>query len=192
MGESLPGTDGEVKMSKSMGNDIPLLSEPWDMFGKVMSIPDKAMPIYHKLILGWTPAQIQELEDGLDSGTLHPNDAKMRLAREIVTIYHSAEGAEAAQKRWDEVQRNRGLPDDIPVESLTEPERVLDILRRLKMVGSGNEAKRLMEQDGVRLNGELVKDFAATITPDMLPVVLQVGKRKFVRLVAKVAEGQTQ
>ena len=68
MGESLPGTDGEIKMSKSLGNHIPLLSEPWDMFGKVMSVPDKAMPIYHKLILGWSPAQVKELEDGLDGG----------------------------------------------------------------------------------------------------------------------------
>ncbi len=64
MGESLPGTDGDVKMSKSLGNHIPLLAEPWDMFGKVMSVPDKAMPIYHKLILGWSPAQMQELETG--------------------------------------------------------------------------------------------------------------------------------
>ena len=184
MGESLPGTDGEIKMSKSLGNHIPLLAEPWDMFGKVMSLPDKAMPIFHKLILGWSPAQVQELESGLASGTLHPNEVKMALAREIVSIFHSPEAAQAAQKRWDEVFRSgSGVPEDIAEERLAEPERVLDILRRLDMVSSGKEAKRLMEQGGIRLNDEPVKDPTATVTLDMLPAVLQVGKRKFVRLV---------
>ena len=184
MGESLPGTDGEIKMSKSLGNHIPLLAEPWDMFGKVMSVPDKAMPIFHKLILGWGPVQLQELEAGLADGTLHPNEVKMRLAREIVQIFHSAEAAEAAQKRWDEVFRSGGgIPADIPEERLSADERVLDILRRLNMVSSGGEAKRLMEQNGIRLNEAPVSDATAVITLDMLPAVLQVGKRKFVRLV---------
>ncbi|MFQ3565493.1 MAG: tyrosine--tRNA ligase [Aggregatilineales bacterium] len=186
MGESLPGTDGEIKMSKSIGNHIPLLAEPWDMFGKVMSLPDKAMPIYHKLILGWSPAQLQELEAGLANGTLHPNEAKMRLAREIVTIFHSAEAAQAAQRRWDEVFRGgSGVPDDIPEAVLQGEERVVDVLRRLNMVSSGAEAKRLIQQNGVRLNEQTVTDLAATITPEALPAVLQVGKRRFVRLVAE-------
>ena len=184
MGESLPGTDGEIKMSKSLGNHIPLLSEPWDMFGKVMSVPDKAMPIFHKLILGWSPAQMKELEDGLTSGALHPNEVKMRLAREIVSIFHNPEAAEEAQRRWDEVFRGgSGVPEDIPEASLAAEERVTDILRRLEMVGSGAEARRLIEQNGVRLDGTPVTDIHATITPDALPAVLQVGKRKFVRLV---------
>jgi tyrosyl-tRNA synthetase len=109
----------------------------------------------------------------------------MRLAREIVTIFHSADAAAAAQKRWDEVFRSHGgIPEDIPSETLAQPERVLDILRRLNMVSSGGEAKRLMEQNGVRLNEQPVTDTQATITLEMLPAVLQVGKRKFVRLVA--------
>lgn len=185
MGESLPGTDGEIKMSKSLGNHIPILAEPWDMFGKVMSVPDKAMPIYHKLILGWSPAQLNELTRGLADGTLHPNEVKMNLAREIVAIFHSADAAAAAQKRWDEVFRSHGgLPQDIEQSVLSAPERVLDILRRLEMVASGAEAKRLMQQNGVRLNEQPVTDPAAVVTPEMLPVVLQVGKRKFIRLVA--------
>jgi tyrosyl-tRNA synthetase len=186
MGESLPGTDGEIKMSKSLGNHIPLMAEPWDMFGRVMSVPDKALPIYHKLILGWSPAQLDELKTGLESGKLHPNEVKMRLAREIVSIFHGAEASQAAQKRWDEVFRSHGgLPEDMPEETLAQAERVVDILRRLKMVSSGGEAKRLMEQSGVRLNEQPVTDPMTSVTPDMLPAVLQVGKRKFVRLVAK-------
>jgi tyrosyl-tRNA synthetase len=186
MGESLPGTDGEIKMSKSLGNHIPLLSEPWDMFGKVMSVPDKAMLIYFKLILGRSPAQLKEIETGLADGGIHPNELKMSLAHEIVSIFYSPEDAEAAQKRWDEVFRSDGdsIPEDIAEESLTAEERVMDILRRLNMVDSGGEAKRLMKQNGVRLNQEPVTDPSAIVTLDMLPAVLQVGKRKFVRLIS--------
>jgi tyrosyl-tRNA synthetase len=183
MGESLPGTDGDIKMSKSLGNHIPLLAEPWNMFGKVMSVPDKAMPIYHRLILGWSPALVTELEAGMASGMLHPNEVKMSLAREIVSIFHSPEAAEESQKRWDEVFRGgSGVPEDIPEAALVSEERVTDILRRLEMVSSGAEARRLIEQNGVRIDGQPIADVMATIKPDALPVVLQVGKRKFVRL----------
>jgi tyrosyl-tRNA synthetase len=183
MGESLPGTDGYAKMSKSLGNHIPLLAEPWDMFGKVMSIPDHAMVIFYKLILGWSPAQLAELEAGLSDGTLHPNEVKMRLAREIVTIFHSPEAAQQAQKRWDDVFRSgRGIPEDIPQATLTQPEKVVEVLKRLNMVSSGGEARRLIDQNGVRLNDVTVTDPNMLITPESLPAVLQVGKRKFVRL----------
>lgn len=188
MGESLPGTDGHLKMSKSQGNHIPLLSEPWDMFGKVMSVPDHAMPIFHKLVLGWPPAQLAQFEADLADGVLHPNNAKMRLAREIVAIYHSSSDAEAAQRRWDEVFRSKdgdGVPSDIPTEQLAAPERILDLLRRLGMVESGKEAARLLEQGGIRLNGEVVSERDALVGLDGLPAVLQVGKRRFVRLIAE-------
>jgi tyrosyl-tRNA synthetase len=186
MGESLPGTDGEIKMSKSLGNHIPLMSTPNDMFGKVMSIPDKAMPIYYKLLLGWLPAEVETLEKQLASGDVHPNEIKMQLAREIVSIFLGGEeAAQAAQANWDEVFRGgSGVPQDIEEETLSADERVLDILRRLNMVASGKEAKRLIEQNGVRLNDQPVTDSNLTITLDMLPAVLQVGKRKFVKLVA--------
>ena len=184
MGESLPGTDGEVKMSKSLGNHIPLLSEPWDMFGKVMSLPDKAMPVYHKLILGWTPALLQALESDLASGALHPNDAKMRLARKIVSIFHSPDAADAAQKRWDEVFRGGvGVPDDIEDAPVQNGEEIRAILVRLGMVSSRGEARRLIQQNGVRLNDAKVADLKAAVDADMLPAILQVGKRQFVRLV---------
>jgi tyrosyl-tRNA synthetase len=186
MGESLPGTDGTAKMSKSTGNHIPLLSEPWDMFGKVMSVPDKAMLLYYKLLLGWQEAQLRELETGMANGTLHPNEVKMRLAREIVSIFHSPQDAEQAQKRWDEVFRSGSkdaLPAEMPEEVLAEPRKLIDVLRDLKMVASGSEAKSLIQNAGIRMNSEVVTDPSLTLTPENLPVVLQVGKRKFVRLV---------
>ncbi|MDE2951604.1 MAG: tyrosine--tRNA ligase [Chloroflexota bacterium] len=184
MGESLPGTDGDVKMSKSLGNHIPLLSEPWDMYGKVMSLPDKAMGIYHKLILGWTPAQVEDLERKLRSGELHPNDVKMNLAGEIVSIFHGNADAEAAQSRWNEVFRGgSGIPDDIDEAMVPATEEIRDILVRLRMVGSRGEARRLIQQNGVRLNEEKVDSLQAVVSPEMLPAILQVGKRQFVRLV---------
>jgi tyrosyl-tRNA synthetase len=187
MGELLPGTDGYVKMSKSIGNHIPLLSEPWDMFGKIMSVPDHAMPIYHKLLLGWQQDKLDELKQGLASGDLHPNEVKMALARQIVSIFHGATGAETAQKRWDETFRSGGdgIPDDIPEKVLPEAKRLVDILRDNDMVASGGEAKRLAGNNGIRVNGQQIDDVNMDITPDLLPVVVQVGKRKFLRLKAK-------
>ena len=185
MGESLPGTDGDSKMSKSLGNHIPLLSKPWDMFGKVMSLPDKVMGVYHRLILGWTPTEVDSLEAKLASGELHPNETKMRLAREIVSIFHSLADADAAQKRWDEVFRGgAGVPEDMDEAVVIEAEEIRDILVRLDMVGSRGEAKRLIQQNGVRLNDDKIDSLQTMITLDMLPAVLQVGKRQFVRLVA--------
>jgi len=186
MGESLPGTDGEIKMSKSLGNHIPLLGEAWDMFGKVMSVPDKAMPIFHKLLLGWSADQLADLDKGLANGSLHPNEVKMALAREIVTIFHSKADADVAQDRWDKLFRSHdknAVPDDIAEIVITTEEKLLDILRRLDMVESGKEAKRLIEQGGIRMNGDVVKDGNMMVTPDLLPIVVQVGKRKFMRLV---------
>jgi tyrosyl-tRNA synthetase len=186
MGESLPGTDGYIKMSKSLGNHIPLLAEPWDMFGKVMSIPDHAMGIFYKLILGWSPTALADLDAGLSSGAMHPNEVKMRLAREIVSIFHSPEAAQQAQKRWDDVFRGgKGIPEDIPQAAIAEAEKVVEILKRLNMVASGSEARRLIDQNGVRLNDVVVTDPNMLITPESLPAVLQVGKRKFVRLTSE-------
>ena len=191
MGESLPGTDGEAKMSKSLGNHIPLLSEPWDMFGKVMSLPDKSMGVFHKLILGWTPAQVDELEARLAAGDLHPNDTKMQLARKIVSIFHSRDDADAAQTRWDEVFRGGGgIPADIDAAVVEAEEEIRDILVRLKMVNSRGEARRLIQQHGVRLNEEKVDSLQATITLEMLPAVLQVGKRQFIRLIKPNGGGE--
>ena len=184
MGELLPGTDGQAKMSKSMGNHIPLLAEPWDMFGKVMSVPDKAMPMYHKLILGYSPAQLEAMERGLQDGSEHPNEIKLSLAQEIVSIFCSPPEAATARQRWDEVFRSGGVPQDIAEVALQGEERVLDLLRRLAMVSSGGEARRLMKQRGIRLNDVAVTDVQALVPLSSLPTVLQVGKRHFVRLVA--------
>ncbi len=182
MGESLPGTDGDIKMSKSLGNHIPILSAPEDMYGKVMSLPDKTMLVFHKLVLGWSPADLDRLARQLASGELHPRDAKMRLAREIVSIFHDPVAAAAAERDFVVKFQERSVPEDLPVRPVAGPERVVDLMVELAMAGSKGDAKRLIKNGGVRIDGQQISDIAAEVTPDQLPAVLQVGKRHFVRL----------
>ncbi len=175
----LPGTDGEVRMSKSLGNHIPLNSNAEDMYGKVMSIPDKAMPIYAKLATAWTPEEVHAFENDLAAGTLHPRDGKMRLARGITSVFYSAEEAENAEKQFVTTFQQGNVPDDIPEYTFKDDEKILDIIVGQKMSGSRSEARRVIDQQGVKLNGEVVSDLNVEIPDD---AILQVGKRRFLRL----------
>ncbi|MER3469657.1 MAG: tyrosine--tRNA ligase, partial [Thermoflexus sp.] len=111
----LPGTDGVRKMSKSLGNHIPLNTTPEDMFGKIMSVPDEAMPLYFKLLTRYPPQRIAAIEQGLQEGTLHPRDAKMRLAHEIVAIFFGEEAADRAEAHFRTVFQERSFPEEMPV-----------------------------------------------------------------------------
>lgn len=176
----LPGTDGEVKMSKSLGNHIPLLSTPEDMYGKVMSVPDKAMGLYFRLVTRWTPPEIEEIESGMASGQLHPRDIKMKLAHEIVSIFQSEQAAERAQEAFVRVFQRGNLPTDMPEFSLQDGQTVLDVLVEGNLVSSKSDGRRMIDQQGVRLDGEVLTDPNQPLTQ---PGVLQVGKRKYLRLV---------
>lgn len=176
----LPGTDGEVKMSKSLGNHIPLLSTPEDMYGKVMSVPDKAMGLYFRLVTRWTPPEIEEIESGMASGQLHPRDIKMKLAHEIVSIFQSEQAAERAQEAFVRVFQRGNLPRDMPEFSLQDGQTVLDVLVAGNLVSSKSDGRRMIDQQGVRLDGEILTDPNQPLTQ---PGVLQVGKRKYLRLV---------
>jgi tyrosyl-tRNA synthetase len=175
----LPGTDGEVKMSKSLGNHIPLLATPEDMYGKVMSVPDKAMGQFFRLVTRWTPPEIEMIEAELSSGRLHPRDAKMRLAHEIVSIYHSQSAADHAQAEFVRVFQKGDLPTAMDEYSLQPGQSVLDVLLAGKLVESKSEGRRLLEQHGIRLDGKPLLDANA---PFPGPGVLQVGKRRFLRI----------
>jgi tyrosyl-tRNA synthetase len=175
----LPGTDGEVKMSKSLGNHIPLNTDPTDMFGKVMSVPDKAMGDYMRLVTRWTASEIVEKEKAVAEGKLHPRDAKMAIAHEITAIYYSEEEAEKAQETFVSVFQKGQVPDDMPVYQIKKDETVLDVLMGAKLAKSKGEARRLIEQNGVRLDGETLSDANQKFPGKG---VLQVGKRRFVRV----------
>ncbi|MCK5313954.1 MAG: tyrosine--tRNA ligase [Anaerolineales bacterium] len=175
----LPGTDGEIKMSKSLGNHIPLLSSPEDMYGKVMSVPDKAMGQYFRLLTRWTPHEIVELESGIEENRIHPRDAKMRLAKEIVSIYYSEAAAERAQEAFVRVFQKGNIPTEMAEYVLTPDQTVLDVLVSGGLVNSKSEGRRLIAQNGVRLDGETLKDANQAFPHDG---VLQVGKRRFLRV----------
>jgi tyrosyl-tRNA synthetase len=180
----LPGTDGVVRMSKSVGNDIPILAAPEDMYGKVMSIPDSAMLQYYRLATRYTPAQIAAIEQGLSSSALHPRDAKMELAREIVTIFHDAAAAARAEEHFVTVFQRKDLPAEMPEWRLGGPTNIVDLMASARLAASKSEARRLIEQGGVRLNGVVV-DSVSHIVEANAETVLQVGKRKYLRLLAK-------
>jgi tyrosyl-tRNA synthetase len=177
----LPGTDGDVKMSKSLGNHIPLLASPEDMYGKVMSIPDKAMGQYFRLVTPWTPDEIAKLEREMQQGQLHPRDAKMKLAREIVSIYHSTEAARQAEANFVRIFQQGDIPEEMPEYHLKPGQSVLDVLVESSLVSSKSEGRRMLQQNGVRLDGETLTD-AAQQFPH--PGVLQVGKRRYLRILA--------
>jgi len=175
----LPGTDGEIKMSKSLGNHIPLRSTPDDMYGKIMSVPDKAMGLFMRLVSRWTPDKIAEVESGLKSGALHPRDVKMSLAREIVSIYHSPEDAVQAEQEFKKVFQQKDIPDEMPSFTLQKGQTILDVLVAAGMVSSKSDGRRMIEQKGVKLDGEVLEKFDLVFPH---PGVLQVGKRRFVRV----------
>jgi tyrosyl-tRNA synthetase len=183
----LPGTDGEVKMSKSQGNYIPINSTADDMYGKLMSVPDKAMPQYYRLVTRWTPAEIDALEKDVSSGKVHPKVAKMKMSREVTEIFYGAEAAERAEANFDSMFRTHSLPDNIPVYASHEGQTVLDVMVEANLVSSKSEGRRLMQQNGVRLLSEDgTRDEAETLTdPNMVfphPGVLQVGKRHYLKI----------
>jgi tyrosyl-tRNA synthetase len=179
----LPGTDGEVKMSKSQGNYIPINTTADDMYGKLMSVPDKAMPLYYRLVTRWTPAEIAALERDVTSGKVHPKDAKMKMAFEVTEIFHGAEAARHAEETFKKIfQPGGGLPDekDIPVFTLRDGQTVLDILVEGKLVASKSEGRRLIDQKGARLDGETLTDPNQQFPH---PGILQAGKRRYLKVV---------
>jgi len=177
----LPGTDGEVKMSKSLGNHIALLLEPADMYGKVMSIPDKAMIDYYRFLTRFTPSEIEQIQADLVSGKLHPRDVKMKLAFEIVAIYHHEKAAQEAQEAFVRVFQEGDVPEEMSVYPLQVDQTVLDVLAESGLVSSRGEARRMVQQNAVSLDDEkLIDPFA----PFPGPGVLRVGRRKFLRVIA--------
>lgn len=176
----LPGTDGEVKMSKSLGNHIPLLAAPEDMYGKVMSVPDHAMGHYFRLLTRWTPPEIEALERGMAEGRLHPRDVKMKLAREIVAIYHSEAAAEEAERTFVRIFQQGEAPQEMPEFRAQRGQPLLEVLVAGGLVSSKSEGRRLIEQHGVRLDGQTLHEANAPLPHGG---VLQVGKRKFLRVI---------
>lgn len=185
----LVGLDGVEKMSQSLGNYIGITEEPFQMYGKVMSIPDSLLVNYYTLATDVPLEEVRALEAGLAEGSAHPMEAKKRLGREIVALYHSAAAAHEAQERWLSQYSKHEAPTEmpemeIPVEAMREGQVFLPaMIAHLGLAASNGEARRLMTQGGVKLDGDKLDDPTAEFAPEELRgKVLKVGKHQYVRL----------
>jgi tyrosyl-tRNA synthetase len=205
----LVGLDGSRKMSKSLGNYIGITEPPADMFGKIMSIPDDLMWSYYELTTDRTPQQITALKQEVSSGALHPMDAKMRLAEEIVSGFHGPDPARKAAENFQRVFRDRQSPSDMQEFHLKridqgsvytefrdggkdfqvtihEFPKWVNLLTFLHQVESASDATRIIKQGGLEINGEILREPAAKLnTKDPGTYQVRVGKRKFLRLIVE-------
>jgi tyrosyl-tRNA synthetase len=179
----LIGTDGVNKMSKSLGNYIGIKENPSDMYGKIMSIPDAIIWHYFELLTDLPIKEIENMKREMGKGVLYPREAKAKLAREIVTIYHGKRLAQEAEREFQKVFKEKKLPTKIPELKIQQKRlNVLDLLVWTKLVVSRSQAKRLISQRGVKIDGKVISDWKTTIQPKK-GMIIQVGKRNFLKLV---------
>ena len=185
----LEGLDGVQKMSKSLGNYVGITEPAPEQYGKLMSLPDPLLPRYLTLTTGWAPDQVAETTRALEAGDLSPRDAKRLLARTVADLYHGPGAGVAAEAEFDRVFRAHEPPSDVPEHHLEPPDpadgplRVAAVLHQAGLANSNKEGRRLIQQGGVRLDGDVVEDpDLALPATDLDGHLLQVGKRRWVRL----------
>lgn len=183
----ITGTCGTQKMSKSLGNYIGILDDPFDKFGKVMSIPDELMVEFYTYCTPLQEREIKEISDGLEQGVLHPNETKKKLAQKIVGFFHGEEIATQMREQFEAVFKKGGVPDDAPSFHVGDGKSLIDILVESKMLASKGEARRMFKQNAVSimdedLNGSKVSDENMLLDHSHEGKVLKVGKRKFLRI----------
>ena len=182
----LEGLDGKEKMSKSLGNYVGIAEPPQEIFGKLMSISDELMWRYIELLSFEPAATVRKWKDDIAAGA-NPRDVKVRFAKEIVARFHSRAAADEAQAEFDQRFREGALPDKMPEITVAAPAGGILIAQLLKQAGltpSTSEAQRMIEQGGVKLDGERVDDKGLKLMPGR-SVIAQVGKRKFARITVK-------
>jgi tyrosyl-tRNA synthetase len=179
----LEGTDGVQRMGKSLNNYIALREDPSQMFGKVMSVPDALIGRYFRLATTLPNAECEQVERDLAAGAATPRDAKIRLAREIVTLYHGEKAGQAAQAHFEKTVVRKELPDEMPAYRLSDAESPT-IGKLLVLVGwaaSNREAQRLVEQGAIKLDGARIEDVRHVET-SWSGKVLQKGNHQFVKI----------
>ena len=173
----LEGLDGVRKMSKSLGNYVGLTDKPEDMYGKLMSVPDKLMVRYYELLTNATPEEIVAVK----SGGMHPMEAKKRLARTIVTEYHGAPAATRAEEYFESKHQRREVPASAQVYRIAEDLWICELMKQLQFTPSTSEARRLVSQGAVRVDGHTITDVNFRFVPGEHKV-LEVGKRRVARI----------
>lgn len=174
----IEGTDGR-KMSKSYNNCVYLTDAPAEMYGKLLSMPDNLITLYMECCTDMPMSEVAAAEKALKDGKENPKNLKMRLAREIVTMYHSAADAKAAEEAFENVFKNKGVPEDMPEYKAKKEESLIDALVASGSCASKSEARRLIEQGGIKVNEKAVTDVNAKAEEG----IVKVGKRKFVRVI---------
>ncbi len=180
----LAGTDGVEKMSKSLDNYIGISESPREMYGKTLSIPDTLIYDYFELTTSVSRAELSRIQTQLESLKVNPRDLKRQLARELVTQYHSKEAAAHAEEEFDRIFVKKDVPDDIEEFDLTSSDSRIGIIKLLtetKLASSNGEARRLVDQGGVSVDGKRVAGQQAIVDLGA-PVIVKVGKRKFLRI----------
>ncbi len=180
----LVGTDGVEKMSKSYDNYIGISDEPSQIFGRTLSIPDNLIYQYFELATNVTSQKLAEIKSHLADGDANPRDIKRELARTLVTMYHNKEAAEIAQQEFDNIFINKGLPDEIEELNIGEKKEIniLDLIILVNFAPSKGEARRLVLQGGVSIDGNKISDVQSSISVSA-GMILKVGKRKFIKLI---------
>ncbi len=181
----LVGTDGVEKMSKSYGNYIGISDETKEIFGKTLSIPDSLIYAYFELATDITNDRLAEIKTLLKDGITNPRDLKRDLAKKLVEMYYDADAALNAEREFDNIFVNKGLPDEIEefrIDNNVKEISILELLSKVKFAPSKQEARRLVQQGGVTIDGEKISDINAIVIIDK-EKILKVGKRKFVKII---------
>lgn len=179
----LLGTDGR-KMSKSFGNAINILDTPNDMYGKIMALRDELIPHYFELCADASASELQSIKAFLAYKANNPMELKVRLAKEIVALYHGEKKAVAAEKEFEKIFKEKQFPSDMPKAKLGSegPFQLAELLVMVNLASSKSEARRLTEQGGVKINGIVEKDSAKQIAASKGTIV-QVGPRRFLEII---------
>ena len=178
----LEGTDGIDKMSKSYGNDIGLYDKPEDMYGKTLSISDDMIVKWFTLAADADETVVKSAESRLADSSINPMEVKRELARAVVELYYDAETASQAEQHFNTIVVGKGTPDDIPEFSLNEEDLIVNVIFDAGILQSKGEARRMIKQGAVKLDGESITDIQAIITPSG-EQILKVGKRRFLKVI---------
>jgi len=180
----LLGTDGVNKMSKSLGNYIGITEPPREIFGKIMSIPDSLMGDYFELTLGYKKEDVKKITDDVEKGIIHPRNLKARLGRELVTLYHSASAAQAAEEEFNRIFREKELPDEILQKIFSREDyepTITNLLTKTGLAPSNREARRLVSGGGVYVDNIRVESPENRLEPG--EHIVKVGKRRFLKII---------
>lgn len=181
----LVGLDGKEKMSKSLGNYVGIAEAPKEQFGKLMSLPDELIVEYMKLLTDISVEEINDIGNRLEERNINPRDAKIKLAYEIVRFYHSEAEAQKAKDEFERVFSKKEMPSEMPIIEISGNKiNIVDFLAENNLVTSKNEARRLVEQKGVEVDGNTIEDWKESLEIRD-GCIIQIGKRRFIKIKIK-------